>query len=70
MAVPYGITADSIESRFGICFVGHFLFTNLILDKILASGPGSRIINVSSNGHKLGKMHFDDWNFSVRLTTL
>jgi short-subunit dehydrogenase len=65
MAVPYGKTVDGIENQFGICFVGHFLFTTLILEKILASGQGARIINVASNGHKLGRMHFDDWNFSV-----
>jgi len=64
MAVPYGKTEDGIESQFGVCFIGHFLFTSLILDKILASGPGARIINVSSNGHQLGAMRFDDYNFS------
>lgn len=65
MASPYTTTVDGLESQFGINHIGHFLFTNLILGKILAAGPGSRIINVSSNGHVISPIRFDDLDFRV-----
>ena len=40
--------------------LGHFLFTNLILDCFT---DGGRIINVSSDGHGLSNVRFDDVNF-------
>jgi len=63
MACPYMTTKDGIEMQFGTGHIGHFLFTNLILPKILASGPHPRIVNVSSAGHRSSPMRFDDWNF-------
>jgi NAD(P)-dependent dehydrogenase (short-subunit alcohol dehydrogenase family) len=62
MAQPYGKTVDGIESQFGCNFIGHWLFTNLIMDKI---NRGGRIVNVSSDGNRLGGVRFEDWNFQV-----
>ena len=62
MGGPYTTTKDGIESQFGANYVGHFLFTNLILSKVLASKT-PRVVNVSSNGHALGPIRFDDYNF-------
>ena len=63
MACPYMTTKDGIEMQFGTGHVGHFLFTNLILPKVMASGPHPRIINVSSAGHRTSPIRFDDWDF-------
>lgn len=63
MAGPYRKTAEGIELHFGANHIGHFLFTNLIMDKVLAS-PKPRIINVSSDGHRLSGIRFDDYSFS------
>ncbi|KAH6639681.1 putative short-chain dehydrogenase [Boeremia exigua] len=62
MAGPYKTTQEGIENQFGSNHIGHFLFTNLILPKILAS-PSPRIVSVASDGHRFGGVRFDDWNF-------
>jgi NAD(P)-dependent dehydrogenase (short-subunit alcohol dehydrogenase family) len=67
MAVPFKLTEDGIESQFGTNHIGHFLFTQLIMEKILAAGQEARIVNLSSNGYTSGGVRFDDWNFQVRL---
>lgn len=64
MACPYMTTKDGLEMQFGTGHIGHFLFTNLILQKLLASGDHSRVINVSSSGHRTSQIRFDDWDFS------
>lgn len=62
MAGPYRTTEDGIELQFGSNHIGHFLFTNLILPKLLAT-KSPRIVNVSSDGHRLSPVRFEDWNF-------
>lgn len=60
MTTPKGTTADGFELQFGTNHLGHFAFTGLLLDAIL-DVPGSRIVTVSSNGHKMGgAIHWDD----------
>lgn len=65
MATDWALSPDGFESQLAINHLGHFLFTNLIIGKILKS-PAPRIIIVSSNGHRLGPFRFDDYNFRVR----
>jgi NAD(P)-dependent dehydrogenase (short-subunit alcohol dehydrogenase family) len=61
MASPYYTTTDGFEAQIGTNHIGPFLFTNLILPKILASKTGApRIVNVSSVGHILSPIRFDD----------
>jgi NAD(P)-dependent dehydrogenase (short-subunit alcohol dehydrogenase family) len=62
MAGPYRTTEEGIEAQFGSNHIGHFLFTNLIMSKVLASKT-PRIVNVSSDGHRQGTLRFDDWNW-------
>jgi NAD(P)-dependent dehydrogenase (short-subunit alcohol dehydrogenase family) len=59
---PYRTTEDGFEAQFGTNHIGPFLFTNLILPKILAS-KAPRIVNVSSAGHLLSAIRFDDLFF-------
>jgi len=52
MAMPYGHTVDGFEQQVGTNHVGHYHLTRLLLAKLLASAP-SRLVTVSSMGHKL-----------------
>jgi NAD(P)-dependent dehydrogenase (short-subunit alcohol dehydrogenase family) len=62
MAGPYRITEEGIEAQFGSNHIGHFLFTNLIMSKILAA-KSPRIISVASDGHRFSGIRFNDPNF-------
>lgn len=64
MAVDYALSPEGIESQFMSNHLAHFLFTNLIMDKILAS-EAPRVVNVTSDGHRLGHMRWDDLNYDV-----
>lgn len=60
----YTVNKQGLEIQFATNHVGHFLFTKLLFPKILAAGPGAKIVNVTSLGHKIGPVRFDDYNFS------
>lgn len=53
------VTPEGLEATFATNFAGPFLLTNLLLDRLKESAP-SRIVNVSSAAHQLGKLNLDD----------
>ncbi len=60
MWTPKQITADGFEMQFGTNHLGHFALTGLLLDNLLPV-RGSRVVTVSSSGHRLrAAIHFDD----------
>jgi NAD(P)-dependent dehydrogenase (short-subunit alcohol dehydrogenase family) len=60
MYTPKQTTRDGFERQFGTNHLGHFAFTGLLLDQLLPV-PGSRVVTVSSTGHRIqAAIHFDD----------
>jgi len=60
MYTPKQTTADGFEMQFGTNHLGHFALNGLLLDHLLPV-PGSRVVTVSSVGHRIrAAIHFDD----------
>jgi NAD(P)-dependent dehydrogenase (short-subunit alcohol dehydrogenase family) len=59
MACPFARTADGFEMQFGTNHLGHFLMTALIVPALLRGAP-SRVVSVSSRGHQMSPVVFDD----------
>lgn len=60
MWTPKELTADGFELQFGTNHLGHFALTGLLLDHLLKV-RGSRVVTVSSLGHRMrAAIHFDD----------
>jgi NAD(P)-dependent dehydrogenase (short-subunit alcohol dehydrogenase family) len=59
MMTPYRLTADGFELQFAVNHLGHFALTGLLLGRMLGQ-EGSRVVTVSSNAHKPGRIDFDD----------
>ncbi|OMC15994.1 SDR family NAD(P)-dependent oxidoreductase [Mycobacterium sp. SP-6446] len=66
MYTPKSTTKDGFELQFGTNHLGHFAFTGLLLDRLLPVA-GSRVVTVSSVGHRiLADIHFDDLQWERR----
>jgi NAD(P)-dependent dehydrogenase (short-subunit alcohol dehydrogenase family) len=61
MIPPYSKTADGFEMQFGTNHLGHFALTNLLLQHVTG-----RVVTVSSTGHRMGAIDFDDLNWERR----
>ncbi|KAK8127684.1 retinol dehydrogenase 13 [Apiospora sp. TS-2023a] len=64
MACPHTLTEDKIELQLAASLTGHFVLTNKIMPKVLAAGSGSRIVLVSSTGHRYRPFNLEDPNFA------
>jgi retinol dehydrogenase-13 len=53
-------TVDGFEAQFGVNYLGPFLLTNLLLDKLKASAP-SRIVHLTSMLHTKGTLDFESF---------
>ncbi len=60
MATPKGETADGFETQFGTNHLGHFVLVNRIAGLMKT---GSRLVNLSSSGHRFSDVDLDDPNF-------
>ena len=66
MATPEGKTADGFETQFGTNHLAHFLLFQLLKPTLLASStPGfnSRVVCLSSSGHRGAGIQFENYNF-------
>jgi NAD(P)-dependent dehydrogenase (short-subunit alcohol dehydrogenase family) len=63
MSTPWGKSADGIEMQFAVNHLGPWLFTNLLMPKIVEAK--GRVVFLSSFGHVYGGIRFDDVNFDV-----
>jgi NAD(P)-dependent dehydrogenase (short-subunit alcohol dehydrogenase family) len=60
---PKSCTDDGFELQFGTNHLGHFALTGLLLDRLMVV-DGSRIVTVSSLGHRVrAAIDFDDLHF-------
>jgi len=65
MATPEERTADGFELQFATNYLGHFALALGLHDALAADG-GARVVTVSSSGHLLSPVVFDDINFRFR----
>jgi NAD(P)-dependent dehydrogenase (short-subunit alcohol dehydrogenase family) len=59
MAPPRRRTADGFELQFGTNHLGHFALTGLLID-MLDGREDARVVTLSSNAHKFGRIAFDN----------
>lgn len=59
MGVDHASTVDGFEMQFGVNHLGHFALTVRLLPLLLSTGC-SRIVTMSSMGHRAGRLHLDD----------
>ena len=60
MACPKSSTVDGFETQFGTNHLGHFVLVNRIVSLLK---PGSRLVNLSSAGHRFANVDLGDPNF-------
>jgi len=60
MACPKSTTVDGFETQFGTNHLGHFVLVNRIASLLR---PNSRLVNLSSSGHRNSDVDLDDPNF-------
>jgi NAD(P)-dependent dehydrogenase (short-subunit alcohol dehydrogenase family) len=69
MACPQGTTEDGFETQFGTNHLAHFLLFQLLKPTLLASSTPelhSRVVVLSSLGHRSATVDFDDINYNKK----
>ncbi len=70
MASPLMRTTDGFEMQFGTNHLGHFLLSVLLAPNLVAaakaSGKRSRLVSLSSIGHRRAGVNFEDPNYEHR----
>ena len=61
MVPPLTRTAEGFELQLGTNHLGHFALSNLLLEHVTG-----RVVTVSSTGHRIGSIDFDDLNWEHR----
>lgn len=69
MMPPRRLTAQGHELQFGVNHLAHFALTGLLLPRLLESADG-RVVTVSSDLHRRGRIRFDDLSGSRRYRPL
>lgn len=65
MFCPYQETVDNFEQQWAVNYLSHFLLTAELLPLLKAGGlpeQCSRIVNITSCAHLIGKINFNDIN--------
>ena len=65
MGGPYILTKDGLELHFAINHVGHFLLTGLLVPALKAAAR-SRVVILTSAGHRMAGLDLNDLNFRNR----
>ncbi len=65
MFTPFERTVDGFEMQFGTNHLGHFELTRSLLPALVAA-DGARVVNLSSEGHRLGDIDLEDANWEHR----
>jgi NAD(P)-dependent dehydrogenase (short-subunit alcohol dehydrogenase family) len=59
MAPPRRVTADGFELQIGTNHLGHFALTGRLI-RAMEGREDARVVTLSSNAHKMGRINFDD----------
>jgi NAD(P)-dependent dehydrogenase (short-subunit alcohol dehydrogenase family) len=66
MVLEKRFTAENIELQFGTNHIGHFLLTHLLMEPLKEAARrnsgATRVVNVTSEGHRLSPIRFNDYN--------
>ena len=67
MAIPKRLTPQGVEMQFGVNHLGHFALTGHLLELLASTGTAdepARVVSISSQGHRPGKIDFDNLDAS------
>ncbi|WP_370333319.1 SDR family NAD(P)-dependent oxidoreductase [Mycolicibacterium hippocampi] len=65
MFTPFGRTVEGFETHFGTNHLGHFELTRALLPTLVAA-DGARVVNLSSEAHRMGDVDLEDPNWEHR----